>query len=88
MLFCSLNLYFLLYLDAINVLPTLRKWVLTVQYVWQGQDQSSCFGIELVSKSETTLRFSDIYSAEFIDWGLVHQAAFLGQSFEVIIILQ
>ncbi|KAK6788719.1 hypothetical protein RDI58_012517 [Solanum bulbocastanum] len=46
-------------------------------------DPSSCFGIELVSKSETTLCFSDVYSAEFIDWGLVHEAAFLGQSFEM-----
>ncbi|XP_010320730.1 ceramide kinase isoform X2 [Solanum lycopersicum] len=55
----------------------------SVESVLNGQDPSSCFGIELVSKSETTLRFSDIYSAEFIDWGLVHQAAFLGQSFEM-----
>ncbi|PHT33277.1 Ceramide kinase [Capsicum baccatum] len=45
-----------------------------------GQDLSSCFS---VSKSETTLYFSDIYSAEFVDWGLVREAAFLGQSFEM-----
>ncbi|XP_060196342.1 ceramide kinase, partial [Lycium barbarum] len=51
--------------------------------LWQGQDPSTCFGKELVSKGETILCFSDIYSAEFIDWGLVHEAAFLGQSFEM-----
>ncbi|KAG5603911.1 hypothetical protein H5410_025403 [Solanum commersonii] len=55
----------------------------SVESVLNGQDPSSCFGIELVSKSETTLCFSDVYSAEFIDWGLVHEAAFLGQSFEM-----
>ncbi|XP_055809633.1 ceramide kinase isoform X2 [Solanum dulcamara] len=52
----------------------------SVESVLNGQDPSSCFGI---SKSETTLCFSDIYSAEFIDWGLVHEASFLGQSFEM-----
>lgn len=52
----------------------------SVESVRNGQDPSSCFGI---SKSETTLCSSDIYSAEFIDWGSVHEAAFLGQSFEM-----
>ncbi|KAK4358366.1 hypothetical protein RND71_023976 [Anisodus tanguticus] len=55
----------------------------SIESVLNGQDPSSCFGAELVSKSETTLRFSDVHSAEFIDWGLVHEAAFLGQSFEM-----
>ncbi|KAJ8570187.1 hypothetical protein K7X08_006764 [Anisodus acutangulus] len=55
----------------------------SVESVLNGQDPSSCFGIELVSKSEATLCYSDVYSAEFIDWGLVHEAAFLGQSFEM-----
>nr|XP_009613730.2 ceramide kinase-like [Nicotiana tomentosiformis] len=62
----------------------------SVESVLNGQDPSSCFGIELVSKSETTLCFSDIYSAEFINCGLVHEASFLnargpllGQSFEM-----
>lgn len=55
----------------------------SVESVLNGQDPSSCFGIELVSKTETTLCFSDVYSAEFIDWGLVNEAAFLGQSFEM-----
>ncbi|XP_047255265.1 ceramide kinase isoform X1 [Capsicum annuum] len=52
----------------------------SVESVLNGQDPSSCFS---VSKSETTLYFSDIYSAEFVDWGLVREAAFLGQSFEM-----
>lgn len=55
----------------------------SAESVLNGQDPSSCFGIELVSKSETTLCFSDIYSAEFIGWGLVHEANFLGQSLEM-----
>ncbi|XP_059316877.1 ceramide kinase isoform X3 [Lycium ferocissimum] len=55
----------------------------SVESVLNGQDPSSCFGKELVSKGETILCFSDIYSAEFSDWGLVHEAAFLGQSFEM-----
>ncbi|OIT19668.1 PREDICTED: ceramide kinase isoform X1 [Nicotiana attenuata] len=62
----------------------------SIESVLNGQDPSSCFGIELVSKSESTLCFSDIYSAEFIDLGLVHEASFLnargpllGQSFEM-----
>ncbi|CAN4121769.1 unnamed protein product [Withania somnifera] len=55
------------------------SWI-SVESVLNGQDPSSCFGI---SKSETTLCFGDIYSTEFIDWGLVHKTAFLGHSFEM-----
>ncbi|CAN4124886.1 unnamed protein product [Withania somnifera] len=54
----------------------------SVESLLNGQDPLSCFG---TSKSENTLYVGNIYSAEFIDWGLklIHEAAFLGQSFEV-----
>lgn len=63
-----------------EVILTQTSDKLSWKSVESGQDPSSCFGI---SKSETTLCSSDIYSAEFIDWGSVHEAAFLGQSFEM-----
>ncbi|XP_052174181.1 ceramide kinase isoform X2 [Diospyros lotus] len=37
-------------------------------------EESSCLGIKLDSKSESAIKFSDVYAVEFIDWGLVHES--------------
>ncbi|KAI3756921.1 hypothetical protein L6452_04453 [Arctium lappa] len=37
------------------------------------EDGSSCWGIRLASKSDTSIKSSDVYAADFIDWGLVHE---------------
>ena len=31
-------------------------------------------GIKLISKSETEIKFSDMYALEFINWGLIHES--------------
>ncbi|KAM7494646.1 hypothetical protein LguiB_029255 [Lonicera macranthoides] len=38
------------------------------------QDGSSCLGVNLVLKSETSIEFSYVYAIEFINWGLVHES--------------
>lgn len=37
-------------------------------------------GIQLVSKKETTIRYSEAYAVEFIDWGLVHESVLANAS--------
>lgn len=54
------------------------NWPLTFCFLFvcvcQEQDESTCLGIKLASKSETAICFSDVYAVEFIDWGLVHES--------------
>ncbi|KAG5558310.1 hypothetical protein RHGRI_008291 [Rhododendron griersonianum] len=45
-----------------------------VESICKEQDESPCLGIKLASKSETAIKFSDVYAVEFIDWGLVHES--------------
>ncbi|KAL5569854.1 hypothetical protein UlMin_026429 [Ulmus minor] len=35
-------------------------------------DDTTCFGIKLVSKVTTEIKFSDVYAAEFINYGIIH----------------
>ncbi|KVI07600.1 ATP-NAD kinase-like domain-containing protein, partial [Cynara cardunculus var. scolymus] len=37
------------------------------------EDGSSCWGIRLASKGDTSIKISDVYAVDFIDWGLVHE---------------
>lgn len=37
------------------------------------QDRSFCLGIPLVSRSESSIKFYDVYAAECTDWGLVYE---------------
>ncbi|KAF7148054.1 hypothetical protein RHSIM_Rhsim03G0162800 [Rhododendron simsii] len=45
-----------------------------VESICKEQDESPCLGIKLASKSETAIKFSDVYAVEFIDWGLVQES--------------
>lgn len=38
------------------------------------KDGLSCLGIKFISKSETEIKFSDVYAVEFINWGLIHES--------------
>jgi hypothetical protein len=38
------------------------------------QDESTCLGIKLASKSSTEIKFSDVYAVEFINYGLAHES--------------
>lgn len=42
--------------------------------MYQEQDGLSCLGIKFISKSETEIKFSDVYAVEFISWGLIHES--------------
>lgn len=52
-------------------------------------DHSTCLGMQIVSKHDTSINISDVYAVEFIDWGLVHETfltnpgCLLGHSSEV-----
>ncbi|MFS7914502.1 putative ceramide kinase [Helianthus anomalus] len=35
-------------------------------------DRSTCLGVPIMSKHDTSIKISDDYVVEFIDWGLVH----------------
>lgn len=37
-------------------------------------DELTCLGIKVSSKSETAVKISDVYAVEFIDWGLVNKS--------------
>ncbi|KAE8056828.1 hypothetical protein FH972_013565 [Carpinus fangiana] len=37
-------------------------------------DESTCLGIKLASKSSTEIKFSDVYAVEFINYGLAHES--------------
>lgn len=37
------------------------------------EDHSTCLGIQIVSKHDTSIKISDVYAVEFIDLGLVHE---------------
>ncbi|PWA99304.1 ATP-NAD kinase-like domain-containing protein [Artemisia annua] len=37
------------------------------------EQHTTCLGIKLVSKHDTSISISDVYAVEFIDWGLVHE---------------
>nr|GEX06300.1 ceramide kinase isoform X1 [Tanacetum cinerariifolium] len=37
------------------------------------EQHTTCLGIKLVSKHDTSINISDVYAVEFIDWGLVHE---------------
>ncbi|XP_071706735.1 ceramide kinase-like isoform X2 [Rutidosis leptorrhynchoides] len=37
------------------------------------EDHSTCLGLKIVSKHETSINITDVYAVEFIDWGLVHE---------------
>ncbi|KAA8533896.1 hypothetical protein F0562_031413 [Nyssa sinensis] len=67
-----------LFLDHVGeVVVTLNSdglsWKL-VESIPNEQDESFCLQIKGVSKSETAIKISDVYAAEFINWGLVHES--------------
>lgn len=35
-------------------------------------DDTTCFGIKLVSKAMIEIKFSDVYATEFINYGIIH----------------
>lgn len=37
------------------------------------EDRSTCLGIQILSRNNTSINISDVYAVEFIDWGLVHE---------------
>ncbi|KAK9075196.1 hypothetical protein SSX86_003517 [Deinandra increscens subsp. villosa] len=37
------------------------------------EDISSCLGILYASRGDTSIKISEVYAVEFIDWGLVHE---------------
>ncbi|GFY84396.1 N-terminal nucleophile aminohydrolases (Ntn hydrolases) superfamily protein [Actinidia rufa] len=48
------------------------SWSL-IESIHKEQGGSSCLGIKLGPKSETAIKFSDVYAVEFIVWGLVQE---------------
>ncbi|XP_073306197.1 ceramide kinase [Primulina huaijiensis] len=65
-----------LFLDYVGeVVLTLNSdglsWKLT-EPVHNEEDKFSCLRLKLVPKTEAEFKFSDVYAANFIDWGLVH----------------
>ncbi|KAM6598396.1 hypothetical protein CsatA_018005 [Cannabis sativa] len=46
-------------------------------------NETTCLGITLGSKFATEIKFSDVYAAEFINYGIVHGASILVQNSEV-----
>ncbi|KAL6321745.1 hypothetical protein AAG906_031260 [Vitis piasezkii] len=47
---------------------------LFLEHVGEEKDGLSCLGIKFISKSETEIKFSDVYAVEFINWGLIHES--------------
>lgn len=45
------------------------------------EDRSTCLGIQLLSKHDTSINMSDVYAVEFIDWGLVHETLLTNPGF-------
>ncbi|KAI3508162.1 hypothetical protein L1887_23166 [Cichorium endivia] len=67
-----------LYMDQVGeICLTLKPdelfWKLTEVLYNEDRHSSSCCGIHLASKSETSIKLSDVYAVEFIDWGSVHE---------------
>ncbi|KAF4364937.1 hypothetical protein F8388_020651 [Cannabis sativa] len=46
-------------------------------------NETTCLGITLGSKFATEIKFSDVYAAEFINYGIVHGASILVQNSEM-----
>ncbi|XP_010258810.1 PREDICTED: ceramide kinase-like isoform X2 [Nelumbo nucifera] len=67
-----------LYLDQVgevvlNLNSDGLSWKL-VETMDNDMDGSTCFGINLTSKTESEIKFSDVYAVEFISWGLIREA--------------
>ncbi|XP_076897309.1 ceramide kinase-like isoform X1 [Bidens hawaiensis] len=48
---------------------------------FSSEDRSTCLGIQLLSKHDTSINMSDVYAVEFIDWGLVHETLLTNPGF-------
>lgn len=51
----------------------LNIMLLVIVNLKETEQHTTCLGIELVSKHDTSISISDVYAVEFIDWGLVHE---------------
>ncbi|PWA88502.1 diacylglycerol kinase family protein [Artemisia annua] len=47
--------------------------LLVIVNLKETEQHTTCLGIKLVSKHDTSISISDVYAVEFIDWGLVHE---------------
>ncbi|XP_024982258.1 ceramide kinase-like [Cynara cardunculus var. scolymus] len=58
---------------SLTLKPDGLSWKLMESLCNDQADGSTCLGIQIVSKSDTSINISDVYTVEFIDWGLVHE---------------
>nr|XP_017228132.1 PREDICTED: ceramide kinase-like isoform X4 [Daucus carota subsp. sativus] len=49
------------------------SWIKVDSFNKNNDTGSSCLGKQLVSRRSTTIKFSDAYAVEFIDWGVIHE---------------
>ncbi|KAI3720860.1 hypothetical protein L2E82_31857 [Cichorium intybus] len=58
---------------SLTLKPDGLSWKLMESFCNDHDDRSTCLGIQIVSRSDTSIKISDVYAVEFIDWGLVHE---------------
>ncbi|WOG96939.1 hypothetical protein DCAR_0416278 [Daucus carota subsp. sativus] len=60
---------------VLTLYPDYLSWIRVDSMFDNDQDTgSSCLGIQFVSKRDTTIKHSDAYAVELIDWGLIHES--------------
>ncbi|KAK1409218.1 hypothetical protein QVD17_35743 [Tagetes erecta] len=61
--------------------PDGLSWKLIESLCNDQEERSTCLGIQLLSKRDTSINISDVYDVEFIDWGLVHETRLTNPGF-------
>ncbi|KAF5771245.1 putative ceramide kinase [Helianthus annuus] len=61
--------------------PDGLSWKLMESLCNDQVDRSTCLGIPILSKHDTSIKISDVYAVEFIDWGLVHDTLLTNPGF-------
>ncbi|GKC89068.1 ceramide kinase isoform X1 [Tanacetum coccineum] len=58
---------------SLTLNPDGLSWKFIDSLCNETEQHTTCLGIKLVSKHDTSINISDVYAVEFIDWGLVHE---------------
>ncbi|KAL7613407.1 hypothetical protein Lser_V15G09184 [Lactuca serriola] len=58
---------------SLTLKPDGLSWKLMDSLCNDHEDRSTCLGIQILSRNNTSINISDVYAVEFIDWGLVHE---------------